>query len=183
MSEADRVFPSRDGLGAHTSHGERRVVVSRRRNGVAGAVTSRVVEVIHIRRGGSLPAADQPPSTGGRVRAATWPDGFRARTAPPPPQPNAEPFLTEAAKPVAHLLPSGASPTRQNTAGVTATAAGPTETVAPDSEAKPKARRGRPRRFADPFAADDDRANCLRCGYLVEQAREKRGLLTCSKCG
>jgi len=38
------------------------------------------------------------------------------------------------------------------------------------------------RRFADPFA-DDDGANCLRCGYLVEPAREKRGLMTCSACG
>jgi hypothetical protein len=57
------------------------------------------------------------------------------------------------------------------------------------------ARRGRPRipkapapvstaqRFADPFAADDDGANCLRCGYLVEPARERRGLLTCATCG
>jgi hypothetical protein len=183
MSEADRVFPSRDGRGAHTSHGERRVVVSRRRNGVAGAATSRVVEVVHIRRGGSLPAANQPPSTGGRVRAATWPDGFRARTAPPPPPSNAEPSLTTAAKPVAHLLSNWVPPTRQSTTGMAVAAAGPTKTLAPDSEAKPKARRGRPRRFADPFAADDDRANCLRCGYLVEQAREKRGLMTCSKCG
>ena len=38
------------------------------------------------------------------------------------------------------------------------------------------------RRFADPFA-DDDGANCLQCGYLVEPAREKRGLMTCSACG
>ncbi|WP_256337028.1 hypothetical protein [Belnapia rosea] len=39
------------------------------------------------------------------------------------------------------------------------------------------------RRFADPFAEDDDRANCTRCGYLVEQKREARGLKTCSQCG
>ncbi|MFC7540926.1 hypothetical protein ACFQU2_17685 [Siccirubricoccus deserti] len=38
------------------------------------------------------------------------------------------------------------------------------------------------RSFADPFA-DDDGANCIRCGYLIEQAREKCGLMTCSKCG
>jgi hypothetical protein len=38
------------------------------------------------------------------------------------------------------------------------------------------------RRFADPFA-DEDGANCFRCGYLVEPAREKRGLMTCSACG
>jgi hypothetical protein len=39
------------------------------------------------------------------------------------------------------------------------------------------------RHFADPFAAGDDGANCMRCGYLVEPVREKRGLLTCAACG
>jgi hypothetical protein len=39
------------------------------------------------------------------------------------------------------------------------------------------------RHFADPFADGDDGANCLRCGYLIEPAREKRGLLTCAACG
>jgi hypothetical protein len=39
------------------------------------------------------------------------------------------------------------------------------------------------RRVADPFHADDDGANCLRCGYLVEPARERRGLNTCAACG
>src|SRR4051794_28715074 len=34
------------------------------------------------------------------------------------------------------------------------------------------------RRFADPFA-DEDGANCIRCGYLVVPVREKRDLLTC----
>jgi hypothetical protein len=39
------------------------------------------------------------------------------------------------------------------------------------------------RSFADPFDTGDDGANCLRCGYLVEPARERRGHLTCSGCG
>lgn len=39
------------------------------------------------------------------------------------------------------------------------------------------------RRFADPFAAEDTGANCLRCGYLVEPTRERRGLMTCASCG
>jgi hypothetical protein len=39
------------------------------------------------------------------------------------------------------------------------------------------------RRVADPFDADDDGANCLRCGYMVEPARERRGLMTCAACG
>jgi hypothetical protein len=39
------------------------------------------------------------------------------------------------------------------------------------------------RRVADPFDAEDDGANCLRCGYAVEPSREKRGLATCQACG
>jgi len=38
------------------------------------------------------------------------------------------------------------------------------------------------RAFADPFAAEDSGANCIRCGYLVSPAREKRGLMTCARC-
>ena len=33
------------------------------------------------------------------------------------------------------------------------------------------------------FSPDDGGANCIRCGYLVEPAREKRGLTTCSGSG
>jgi len=47
---------------------------------------------------------------------------------------------------------------------------------------KPRAPKVTTRRFADPFADDDSGANCIRCGYLVEPAREKRGLWTCSNC-
>ena len=38
------------------------------------------------------------------------------------------------------------------------------------------------RGFADPFAVDGTGANCIRCGYLVSPAREKRGLMTCVQC-
>jgi hypothetical protein len=38
------------------------------------------------------------------------------------------------------------------------------------------------RGFADPFANDDDGANCIRCGFLVEAAQESRGMLTCANC-
>jgi hypothetical protein len=47
----------------------------------------------------------------------------------------------------------------------------------------PNVAKPRVRQFADPFASDDDRPNCLRCGYLVEKVRDRRGLMTCSKCG
>ena len=52
--------------------------------------------------------------------------------------------------------------------------------------------RGRPRKealgaparpIADPFDADDDRANCMRCGYAIDPLRERRGLMTCAPCG
>jgi hypothetical protein len=46
-----------------------------------------------------------------------------------------------------------------------------------------KAQKDASRRFADPFADDDSGANCLRCGYLVERAREDCGKMTCSQCG
>ncbi len=49
--------------------------------------------------------------------------------------------------------------------------------------AKPRPAKMTVRHFADPFADGDDGANCIRCGYLVEPAREARGLWTCSKCG
>jgi hypothetical protein len=50
--------------------------------------------------------------------------------------------------------------------------------------APPRPRTRKPeRRVADPFDAHDDGANCLRCGYVVEPAREKRGLMTCAACG
>ena len=39
------------------------------------------------------------------------------------------------------------------------------------------------RRIADPFDADDDRANCMRCGYAIGAGRERRGLMTCASCG
>jgi hypothetical protein len=58
-----------------------------------------------------------------------------------------------------------------------------TDAASADVSAMPEVSEARTRRFADPFAADDDCANCLRCGYLVEKARDRRGLMTCSECG
>jgi hypothetical protein len=52
--------------------------------------------------------------------------------------------------------------------------------------AKPKQPNNQPRSikraFADPFAAGDSGTNCIRCGYIVSPAREKRGLTTCLQC-
>jgi len=38
------------------------------------------------------------------------------------------------------------------------------------------------RRTAAPFDAEDNGANCLRCGYAIEPAREQRGLMTWESC-
>ncbi|RAI58807.1 hypothetical protein [Roseicella frigidaeris] len=62
----------------------------------------------------------------------------------------------------------------------------------PSAPPAPPARRGSRREgigeergqdFADPFEATDEGANCLRCGYRVEPAREALGLTTCRACG
>jgi hypothetical protein len=65
----------------------------------------------------------------------------------------------------------------------------PAQTAVPVSEparqAGKRACRGaanESRRVADPFDAADEGANCMRCGYLVEPARERRGLMTCAGC-
>ena len=79
---------------------------------------------------------------------------------------------------------------------VAATWAPPSPDAAPVPPAEPPValRRGpgRPRKetlsaparhIADPFNADDDRANCMRCGYAIDPGRESRGLMTCAPCG
>lgn len=56
----------------------------------------------------------------------------------------------------------------------------------------PRRARGRPRKetlsawardIADPFDAEDERANCMRCGYAIDPGRESHGLMTCAPCG
>jgi hypothetical protein len=86
MSEADRVFPRqefprRDEQGAQTSSGERRLILSAPRRGRFGGAQSRVVEVVHVRRGRSRPTEGRSRPAAGNVRAETWPEGFRARSA------------------------------------------------------------------------------------------------------
>jgi hypothetical protein len=35
----------------------------------------------------------------------------------------------------------------------------------------------------NPFNNEHDGANCLRCGYRVDDARASRALMTCAGCG
>lgn len=175
MSDIDRVF-ARLG-GGQTGTGTQREL---RRIAPKGGAATRVVEVVRLPAGTAAGAA--PRRTDVRVRAATWDDGFPARSvAPPLPDPPAAP--EEPREAVAHVMPAW-------TRTVAEPAAEPP--VPPDAAAPatpgaaprpPRTARAGARRVADPFDAEDDGANCLRCGYAVEAARERRGLLTCASCG
>jgi hypothetical protein len=177
MSEIDRVFA---GLGGRQSAPSARREL-RRIPGKGGASATRTVEVVRLpARGASESPGRQRADL--QMRAATWEDGFPAQAARPMP-PAADMPQPVRAEPTTHVMPmwerSRAEPESP-----------PPPEPAPDA---PRARRGRPpgstsarreeRRVADPFDPEDDGANCLRCGYAVESARERRGLLTCAACG
>jgi hypothetical protein len=176
MSEIDRVFARfRDEKSLTNDRREVRRIPQR------GTGGSRTVEVVHVRSGATARPSARPHQPSFGVRAAAWEDGFPARqvvTAAALVEPE-----VETTKPIAHLMP-------------------PRTSVAANAEAAPlphiqealtpvRRGRGRPRKLAvapptrhvaDPFNADDDGANCLRCGYAIEPAREKRGLMTCAGC-
>lgn len=178
MSEIERVFARfRDDK---SPAGERREI---RNIPQRGPHVSRTVTVVHVRSGVPTCAADRarPPAFG--VRAASWEDGFPARDAAPPfpkaPTPTAAPVTQ-----TYHLMPARLPSVRTAEASPTVPHLEPVVAVHRSS--------GQPRkqtsvapigRVADPFDASDDGANCLRCGHLVEQARERRGLMTCASCG
>ncbi len=159
---------------------DRREMLSIPRKG--NTMGSRTVEVVHVRSGGAPAGKGQPRRLAVTNRAATWENGFPAR---PPAQP---PAMVEAqpparAEPVTHMMPMWEQAAAE--VGVAASARGePTAGPAvPDMAPRNRPMDMSTRRVADPFNTDDDGANCMRCGYAVELAREKRGLLTCARCG
>ena len=177
MSEADRVFSRMTTPGAHPSPEDKQFlhIPSRRRG--AGAGHSRVVEVVH-RRSNRMAVPAEP------THASTWPEGFQDRSAPTFPAAE-EPATSPApAPPVGHLVPGWERllPPLQpaEPAGKIAASIRPHRRVA--KPARPDQPVSTRRTFADPFAADDSGTNCIRCGYLVSPAREKRGLMTCMQC-
>jgi hypothetical protein len=178
MSEADRVFSRMTTPRALPSPENKRFlhITSRRRGAVAGK--SRVVEVVHRRSSRTAPPAEP-------AHAATWPKGFQDRSAPtlpPAEDPAANPIP---APPVGHLMP-GWEPLLPSLQPVEPAAKIPAGIRPRPRVAKPERPKHQPistrRVFADPFAADDTGTNCIRCGYLVSPAREKRGLMTCMQC-
>jgi hypothetical protein len=178
MADTDRVLPRQDS-GARTPASEKRLILSAPRKGGPAGGKSRVVEVVYLRRGPAKPVQEPPQLAPWSLRAATWPEGFRAKSTAPLPREGIEVDSAETAQPITHVMPMW-EPSAPEAPPATETA-----TVEPRQPRgpKPHAAKTTARHFADPFAEDDSGANCIRCGYLVEQAREKRGLLTCTKCG
>jgi hypothetical protein len=175
MSEADRVFSARTGQGAQAPLSEKRLILSAPRKGGLGGSKSRVVEVVHVRRDGSRPIEGGPHTASWNARAETWPEGFRAKPAQPISPQDMQPVAPEPPPPVVHVMPMW----EPSEPPVEAAASVPRRPRLP----KTKTPKVAARHFADPSADGDDGTNCMRYGYLVEPAREQRGLLTCSACG
>lgn len=182
MSEADRVFPRHKKQETQSSSGEKRHIVSASRKGGPGGGKTRVVEVVHVQRGKAKPAEDRPRPAPWNMRAETWPEGFRVKSAPSLRLHEIPPAAAEPAEPTVHVMamwePSPQQPAKPAEPQAETAAEGRKPSISKSPAPKVTARR-----FADPFADDDRGANCIRCGYLVEPTREKRGLWTCSKCG
>ena len=181
MDDIDRVFARfKDDKPEPTNR--RETLSIPRRSGAGG---SRTVEVVHLRSGRGT--TDRPQRLDPRVRAASWDGGFQAKRQVATPAPPA-PAAATATAPTTHVMPAWepAAPKEASTAPGSLDVA-----EAPDVAARRG--RGRPRkeisttssvrRVANPFDASDDGANCMRCGYAIEPAREKRGLMTCAGCG
>jgi hypothetical protein len=186
MSEADRVFSARKGQGSQALISEKRHILSAPRRSGPGAGKSRVVEVVHVRRDTLRPSKDHPRPAPASQHAETWPEELQAKPAQPYPPQDIQPIVPEPTSPVVHVMPMWVPSQSQPVPP-----APKSDEVAGEAGMARQRRRRMPaepvsrvaaRRFADPFA-DEDGANCSRCGYLVEPAREKRGLLTCSVCG
>jgi hypothetical protein len=187
MSKADRVFSARKGQGPQAPYAEKRHILSAPRRGGAGLGMGRVVEVVHVRRDGSRPMENHSGPAPWSVRAETWPEGFRVKPAQPLQLRDSQPVASEPTQPAVHVMPVW-QPSWPQPAPTEATPAEPDIEASMRKRRKPRASKPHAakettRHFADPFADGDDGANCLCCGYLVEPAREKRGLLTCAACG
>lgn len=176
MDDKDRVFARFKDDKTEASDRRELLTIPRR----TGATGSRVVEVVHVRSGGAM--KDRPRRVVAHVHAASWDGGFPAKRPVVAPI-LAEPATVEAAEPTAHVMPAW-EPAAAEKAPLRAAVQTPT--------VEERRGRGQPRkqsasmstrRIADPFDQNDDGTNCMRCGYVIEPAREKRGLMICAGCG
>ncbi|GGJ27099.1 hypothetical protein [Neoroseomonas lacus] len=178
MSDIDRVF-SRFG-GKKPESSDKRELLNIPRKG--SAMGSRVVEVVHVRSGGMSSSKGQPRRLTLSDRSETWEQGFPARPPVLLPAP-AEAESPAVAKPVTHVMPMW-EPTAISVDAPTTSVEDPPPVASRAADSPHHVSKRKPaRRVADPFDADDDAANCMRCGYAVESARDKRGLMTCAACG
>jgi hypothetical protein len=185
MSDADRIFSLLTGQAARTASNERRFINAPRRKGSV-STGPRVVEVVQVRQRGAKPNEAHGPAKQPRTHAQTWPDGFRAKPPLPLPSADQDPAEPEPVQPGVHVMPMWQPSPQPSEVAEANPPKAPVEAAAP----RPRRRRDPApavpqqgiRRFADPFS-DEGGANCMRCGYLVEPAREGRGLLTCAACG
>jgi hypothetical protein len=177
MTDIDRVFARFSAPGAAATPSRQTVTVPAR-----GTRGSRVVEVVHLGpRSGAAEAV--PARHAADIGTAAWGEEVSSK-GPPPAQATAMPLpaAPPSPQPVVHVMPAW-----QPRAVEVQPAPGIGRSAVPSLHPAPKTpRRTRSgptfRRVADPFDADDDGTNCIRCGYLVEPAREKRGLMTCAGC-
>jgi hypothetical protein len=185
MSEADRVFARLSKRGSSSSETRQVVTVPRRNR--SGTTASRIVEVVHVARRTSRLPADHSRTRLDDAGAETWRDGLPAKRPSAVPAPAPQPSASEFTPPIVHVMPAWEPSTRQPIAVDDKPAELPSSTMATKHLDQRDAETVTPtvtaRRFADPFAGDDDGANCIRCGYLVERARDARGLWTCASCG
>ena len=181
MSEIDHVFARMGGRQSNST--ERRELRSIPRRG--NATGSRVVEVVRLSPRATTAGHDQAHRRASKVLVATWDDGFPPKSARAP-FPSPEPVATVTVRPVAHVMPrwepadtagANASPKPSAPEGRSS------QTAEPAAPLSPKKPRTRSRRVADPFDPADEGANCLRCGYAIQPARARRGLMTCAGCG
>ena len=181
MDEKDRVFARFKDEQPEAADRHERLTILR----PARASGSRVVEVVRLR--GTAAGTDRPRRVDTRVRAASWDDGFPAKrpAVAGPLVDLAAVGIAESTAPVTHVMPAWQPAPTPSAAEVA-----PAPSVEPPMA--PRRGRGRPRKetrsaparpIADPFDADDDRANCMRCGYAIDPGRESRGLMTCAPCG
>jgi hypothetical protein len=182
MSDIDRIF-ARLGGGQPASIEQRELRHVPRRGGSTG---SRVVQVVRLPARTAADSRNASQRTDLRVRAETWEDGFPAKSAPSP-SPSLQPVVAGTVdppvdEPVTHVMPMWERRAREPETMPSAT----TPAQAAPTPAPKRVRRnagGTSRRVADPYDTNDDGSNCMRCGYLIQPARERRGLLTCAECG
>ena len=179
MSDADRLFSHSGQRRSRTAPAETRFIVKAPRRGGLGTGQSRVVEVVHLRSSQARPRQADAGLDLRHAHAETWPEGLRTKPVPLPLPQDITPAAPTSQPPVGHVLTRW-TPTPPLVAQLAAEPVAPApEPVAVPSR-RPRATKRCPasatqRRFADPFARHDDGTNCLRCGYLVEPARAKRG--------